>query len=78
MAATTACITTAGWARRPGLNDRQVAETAQFETSDAYDDLEREVMRYRRGGDAAHQRRPMPSMTGSSRSWATARSSSWP
>jgi AhpD family alkylhydroperoxidase len=31
---------------KAGLNDRQVAETAQFETSDAYDELEREVMRY--------------------------------
>ena len=28
------------------MNDRQVAETAQGETSDAYDELEREVMRY--------------------------------
>ena len=32
--------------KKAGLNDRQVAETAQFETSDAYDDLERDVMRY--------------------------------
>jgi uncharacterized peroxidase-related enzyme len=32
--------------KKAGLNDRQVAETAQFETSDAYGDLEREVMRY--------------------------------
>jgi uncharacterized peroxidase-related enzyme len=32
--------------KKAGLNDRQVAETAQFETSDAYDDLEREVMRF--------------------------------
>ena len=45
-----------GLGKKAGLNDRQVAETAQFETSDAYDELEREVMRYRRGGDAAHQR----------------------
>ncbi len=28
------------------MNDRQVAETAQYETSDAYDDLQREVMRF--------------------------------
>jgi uncharacterized peroxidase-related enzyme len=32
--------------KKAGLNDRQVAETAQGETSDAYDDLERDVMRY--------------------------------
>jgi uncharacterized peroxidase-related enzyme len=32
--------------KKAGLSDRQVAETAQFETSDAYGDLEREVMRY--------------------------------
>jgi uncharacterized peroxidase-related enzyme len=32
--------------KKAGLNDRQVNETAQSETSDAYDDLEREVMRY--------------------------------
>ena len=32
--------------KKAGLNDRQVAETAQGETSDAYDELEREVMRY--------------------------------
>jgi len=32
--------------KKAGLNDRQVAETAQFETSDAYDDLAREVMRF--------------------------------
>jgi uncharacterized peroxidase-related enzyme len=35
-----------GLGKKAGLNDRQVAETAQFETSDAYGDLEREVMRY--------------------------------
>ncbi len=35
-----------GLGKKAGLNDRQVAETAQFETSDAYDDLEREVMRF--------------------------------
>jgi uncharacterized peroxidase-related enzyme len=32
--------------KKAGLNDRQVAETADFETSDAYDSLQREVMRY--------------------------------
>jgi uncharacterized peroxidase-related enzyme len=32
--------------KKAGLNDRQVAETAQLETSDAYDDLQREVMRF--------------------------------
>lgn len=32
--------------KKAGLNDRQVNETAEFETSDAYDDLQREVMRY--------------------------------
>jgi uncharacterized peroxidase-related enzyme len=32
--------------KKAGLNDRQVAETAESETSDAYDELEREVMRY--------------------------------
>ncbi len=32
--------------KKAGLSDRQVAETAQFETSDAYDDLQRDVMRY--------------------------------
>ena len=32
--------------KKAGLNDRQVAETARFETSDAYDDLQREVMRF--------------------------------
>jgi uncharacterized peroxidase-related enzyme len=32
--------------KKAGLNDRQVAETADFETSDAYGELEREVMRY--------------------------------
>jgi uncharacterized peroxidase-related enzyme len=35
-----------GLGKKAGLNDRQVAETAQYETSDAYTDLEREVMRY--------------------------------
>jgi uncharacterized peroxidase-related enzyme len=35
-----------GLGKKAGLNDRQVAETAQFETSDAYGDLEREVMRF--------------------------------
>src|SRR5262249_49036130 len=32
--------------KKAGLSDRQVAETADFETSDAYDDLQRQVMRY--------------------------------
>lgn len=35
-----------GLGKKAGLNDRQVAETAQYETSDAYTDLEREVMRF--------------------------------
>ena len=32
--------------KKAGLNDRQVAETAEFESSDAYDELQRDVMRY--------------------------------
>jgi uncharacterized peroxidase-related enzyme len=32
--------------KKAGLNDRQVGETSNFETSDAYDELQREVMRY--------------------------------
>jgi uncharacterized peroxidase-related enzyme len=32
--------------KKAGLNDRQVAETADFEENDAYDDLQRDVMRY--------------------------------
>lgn len=32
--------------KKAGLSDRQLAETAEFETSDVYDDLQREVMRY--------------------------------
>jgi uncharacterized peroxidase-related enzyme len=32
--------------KKAGLGDRQVAETAQSETSDAYDDLQRDVMRF--------------------------------
>jgi uncharacterized peroxidase-related enzyme len=32
--------------KKAGLNDRQVAETADFESSDAYDDLQRCVMRF--------------------------------
>jgi uncharacterized peroxidase-related enzyme len=32
--------------KKAGLSDRQVTETAQGETSDAYDELERDVMRY--------------------------------
>jgi uncharacterized peroxidase-related enzyme len=32
--------------RKAGLSERQVRETADFETSDAYDDLQRDVIRY--------------------------------
>jgi uncharacterized peroxidase-related enzyme len=32
--------------KKAGLNDRQIAETAQSETSDAYSEIERDVMRY--------------------------------
>jgi AhpD family alkylhydroperoxidase len=32
--------------KKAGLNDRQVAETAQGDSSSAYDELERDVMRY--------------------------------
>jgi uncharacterized peroxidase-related enzyme len=32
--------------KKAGLNDRQVTETAESETSGAYDELERDVMRY--------------------------------
>jgi len=32
--------------RKAGLSDRQVAEIDHFETSDAYDDLQRDVLRY--------------------------------
>ncbi len=35
-----------GLGKKAGLSDRQVGETANFEESDAYNDLEREVMRY--------------------------------
>lgn len=35
-----------GLGKKAGLNDRQVAETADFEESDAYDELQRDVMRY--------------------------------
>jgi uncharacterized peroxidase-related enzyme len=35
-----------GLGKKAGLNDRQIAETAMSETSDAYDDLECDVMRY--------------------------------
>jgi uncharacterized peroxidase-related enzyme len=35
-----------GLGGKAGLNDRQVAETADFEESDAYDELQRDVMRY--------------------------------
>jgi uncharacterized peroxidase-related enzyme len=32
--------------KKVGLSDRQIDETAQYETSDAYDDLQRDVLRY--------------------------------
>jgi uncharacterized peroxidase-related enzyme len=32
--------------RKAGLTDRQLNETADFEASDAYDDLQRDVLRY--------------------------------
>jgi len=32
--------------KKAGLNDRQVSETEDFEESDTYDDLQRDVMRY--------------------------------
>jgi uncharacterized peroxidase-related enzyme len=32
--------------KKAGLNDRQVSETVDYESSDAYDSLQREVMRY--------------------------------
>ena len=32
--------------QKAGLNDRQLGETADFETSDAYDELQRDVLRY--------------------------------
>lgn len=32
--------------RKAGLSDRQVNETAQYQTSDAYDDVQRDVLRY--------------------------------
>jgi uncharacterized peroxidase-related enzyme len=35
-----------GLGKKAGLDDRQVAETADFEESDAYDELQRDVMRY--------------------------------
>jgi uncharacterized peroxidase-related enzyme len=35
-----------GLAKKTGLTDRQLNETAEHETSDAYDDLQRDVMRY--------------------------------
>lgn len=34
--------------KKVGLDDRQIEETTQFETSDAYDDLQRDVIRYAR------------------------------
>ena len=35
-----------GFGLKAGLTDRQVNETARFEESDAYDDLQRDVLRY--------------------------------
>jgi uncharacterized peroxidase-related enzyme len=35
-----------GYGRKAGLSERQVNETADVEGSDAYDDLQRDVMRY--------------------------------
>jgi uncharacterized peroxidase-related enzyme len=35
-----------GLAKKTGLTDRQLNETAEHETSDAYDELQRDVMRY--------------------------------
>jgi uncharacterized peroxidase-related enzyme len=32
--------------KKAGLSERQLNETGQFETSDAYDDLQRDVLRY--------------------------------
>jgi uncharacterized peroxidase-related enzyme len=32
--------------KKAGLSERQLAETAAFETSDAYDELQRDVLRY--------------------------------
>jgi len=32
--------------KKAGLSERQLVETGQFETSDAYDDLQRDVLRY--------------------------------
>ncbi len=35
-----------GHGRKSGLSERQVQETSEFETSDVYDDLQRDVLRY--------------------------------
>ena len=32
--------------RKAGLSDRQIGDTADFESSDVYDDLQRDVLRY--------------------------------
>ena len=34
------------YGRKAGLNDQQLNDTARFEESDAYDDLQRDVLRY--------------------------------
>jgi uncharacterized peroxidase-related enzyme len=34
------------YGRKAGLTDRQINDTARFEESDAYDDLQRDVLRY--------------------------------
>jgi uncharacterized peroxidase-related enzyme len=34
------------YARKAGLTDRQINETSIYETSDAYDDLQRDVLRF--------------------------------
>jgi uncharacterized peroxidase-related enzyme len=34
------------FARKAGLSERQVDETSRYETSDAYDDLQRDVLRF--------------------------------
>ena len=64
-----------GLGKKAGLNDRQVAETAQCETSDAYDDLERDVMRFAEEV-TRHINVSDGFLAGSRKSWATARLSS--
>ena len=34
------------FAKKAGLTDQQLADTARYETSDAYDDLQRDVLRF--------------------------------